>query len=169
MFKVRCLYSLMRDGRWDGSGYDLVLTKQWNYARNHIFCLLFNKHIWESYYTGQKIQYIWVVSLIFSQMTQVQRQLLYKKSCWCCHQVTTGAEKHPSHSRQVPQGFLLELASFQRFQKGLMWKQSCRTEHTLLTKESKKWYRQWPTSKGGKTSTTLTNLYFLCKQSTELM
>lgn len=42
-----------------------------------------------------------MVSLIISQMIQVQRDMLYKKRHQRGHQLTTRAEKHPSH-KQAP-------------------------------------------------------------------
>lgn len=96
----------------------------------------------------------WYLSL-FPQQSKFKEICLIRKGAavvanWPLEQRSTKVTGRP------PQRFLLNTCGslLQSFQENLMQEQSFRTEHTLAMKESKKWHRQWSTSKGGKTSTT---------------
>lgn len=142
MFKIRCLYSLVWDGSWDGrerSGQDFLLSKWGSYARNYVF-LIFNKHTRESYYNWPKKKEYntkWHPSL-FSKWSKL-REVCFIRNCtseatgWPPEQ-----RKHPS-CRQVPTGASAKTwgALFQSFQESLLQKQTYRTEHTYWQKRAK--------------------------------
>lgn len=154
------VYNLVGDGRgwlWFSFWENREAMQEITYFAYYSTSIYMRKLIgWTT--TSSKYNIEWYLSL-FPQQPKFKEKCLIRKGAavvanWPLEQRSTELTGRPA------QRFLLKTRGslLQSFQENLMQKQSCRTEHTLPMKKSKKWHRQWSTSKGGKRSTTRESL-----------
>lgn len=161
MFKIRCLYSLVWDGSWDGREWPwFSFNKTGKLCKKSRILLAIQQAYMRKLLDGTKKKsnsiFEWYPSL-FLKWYKLRNICFIEKALWWSP--TDHQRKQPS-CRQAPERFQLKaVRHFSRaFRRAL-----CRNNHT--GENILYWWKR--ARKGGTPSTSLKNLYFLCRQSAE--